>query len=203
LYTTRGEWDFAQTPKITMQGINSSSICDMMFEARFIPGEHITSEYKSLMKVPEDFGVTMQFHIQKSIESFKGFKRELPDDVRTELQSSKFCLADPNQAEDGCDTLIIHGIIGEDMINELEESTITKIGDKGLKVTRTLFGDIIHGKSHHIKFPYRVGGLELKEEQEFAANEEFCQYGIVPVFISGQNDIIDQKDYEYLQNICE
>jgi hypothetical protein len=201
LYSTRGEWNFYQTPKIVMQGINSQSVCDMMFEAKFVPGPHITHEYKTQLKIPDNFGVNMQFHVQKGIEVFKCYKRELPGDIRSELLANGFCMADPHQVEEGEDMLLIHGIIGEDSISGMDESIITKIGTVGMKTTRSLYGDLLHGKSHYIKFPYKKGYVDLKDEQDFIAHT-ICQYGITPVLVHGQDEKVAES-YEYLKSLCE
>jgi hypothetical protein len=197
---TRGEWDIGQTPKISMQGINASSICDLMLEAKFIPGNHITPEFLSNVGVPANFGIPMQFHIQRGVEVFKGYKRQLPEDVRKELAKSTFCLADPAQAEEGDDVLLIHGIIGEDMINEIDESVITKVGKVGMKVTRSLFGDLVHGRSHYISFPYNSGGVRMKDDQDFSA-DRICQFGIYESPLKSEGALLDEVSY--LRSICD
>jgi hypothetical protein len=177
-----------------MQGINASSVCDLMVEAKFEPGDHITQAFKNQLKIPVNFGINLKFHMQRGVEIYRCYKRELPEDMRQVLKTEDFCLADPQQAEEGCDTMFIHGIIGEDMINEMEESIITKVGSVGLKTTRSFFGDILHGKSHFIKFPYKSGKLELKEEQEFAT-DGICQCGVVPIYISDSSG--SGKEFRY------
>jgi hypothetical protein len=183
-----------------MQGINASSTCDLMVEAKFVPGDHINQGFKNTVNMPANFGPVLQFHIQRGISEFKGYKRELPEDIRKELVKPIYCLADPEQGDEGCETLLIHGIIGEDMINELEETSITKIGAVGMKTTRTYYGDVLHGKSHFIKFPYNKGKVDLSEEQDFAI-ERICQYGIYQCPIRKQEDL--RAELQYLKDICE
>jgi hypothetical protein len=200
LYMSRGDWDYCQTPKITMQGINAASICDLMVEAKFIPGDHVTSAFREKTKVPNDFSINLQFHVQKGVEIFKCYKRELPDAVRQKLLSDEFCLADPEQAQEGCDNLYIHGIIGEDVIHEMEETQITKVSEAGMRTTRTYFGDLLHGRSQFIRFPYKTGGLEMKEEQEFAIND-ICQNSIIPVYLNSSQEDKEEEELRYLQSM--
>jgi hypothetical protein len=110
-------------------------------------------------------------------------------------------MADPHQTEEGDDMLLIHGIIGEDSMNGMDETIITKVGTVGMKTTRSLYGDLLHGKSHYIKFPYKVGSLDLKDEQNFTTNK-ICQYGITQVLISGEEGV-PSESYEYLQSQYE
>jgi hypothetical protein len=178
-----------------MQGINASSVCDLMVEAQFVPGDHITQEFRKEAGIPVNFGTTMQFHVQRGVSSFKCYKRQLPDDVRRELLQPSFCLADPEQSAEGEELLLIHGIIGEDMINEMDESKISKVGAVGIKTTRTLFGDLVHGKSHFIQFPYEKGGLKMTEEQDFTLHRSiqsgFCQ----PIMIEEDNLVTSETNY--------
>jgi hypothetical protein len=142
----------------------------------------------------------MQFHIQRGVEVFKAYKRQLPEDIRKELAKPNFCLADPEQGDEGDEVMLIHGIMGEDMINEIEETTITKVGSVGMKTTRSFYGDLVHGKSHFVSFPYKKGGVDMKQEQDFAL-DNICQYGIYQCPLQKEKDLSDEL--EYLKDICE
>jgi hypothetical protein len=175
LFLTNGDWDFASTPTIRMHGINAVSYCDLMLTARFIPGPHITKEFKATMKLADNFGLSMDFFVQRDVKAYTCFKQQLPDDVLAQLAKPEFTLADPHQALPGDETLYVHGIIGEDQISKLEESMIRKVGSEGLKTTRTYFGDVIHGNSHFLSANLTEDNLQLRYKQ----NPTIYQYGII------------------------
>lgn len=200
LYMTRGEWDMGQTPKIILQGINAQSLCHMMARIKFCPGPHVSQSFRQKMNIRDDFGVYMNFHIQNEIEVFKTYKRNLPDDVGEAISRASLTLADPEQLAPGNDMLYIHGIIGEDQIHELDETIIQHVGNEGMKATRSKFGDILHGRSHYIKFPYGSNGLELKGGQDFAL-DNIAQYGILSEPLNDPDSSLLQRSY--LQGLCE
>ena len=81
-------------------------------EAMFIPGSHISKDFKTQMGMPVNFGAKLQFYIQNDVWVYKSYKRELPDEILTELRKPEYVLADPEQAMEGDDNLYVHGIIG-------------------------------------------------------------------------------------------
>jgi hypothetical protein len=178
LYLTRGDWDFGTTPFIRMHGINAVSTCDLMVETKFIPGTHINEEFLKSMGKSADFGITLQFFVQKDVTAYRCQKQELTPEIRTELAKPEYVLADPHQATEGHETLFIHGIIGEDQIGLLEEQNIRKLCDSGMKVTRTLFGDLLHGNSHFMEINKTVQGVEMKSKNGLCFNT-ICLYGLI------------------------
>jgi hypothetical protein len=165
LFLTNGDWDIGSTPSIRMHGINAVSVCDLMLEAMFMPGPHISSEFKKEMKMPENFGLKLKFFVQRDVKAYTCCKQELPEDALKQILTPEFTLADPHQATKGDETLYIHGIIGEDQISLFEESMIRKVGSAGLKTTRTYFGDMIHGNSHFLNANLTEGNLQMKVKQ--------------------------------------
>lgn len=200
LYISRGEWDIGQTPTITLHGINAPSICDLMVKAKFTPSNHLSKEFRTSVGITDNFSVPMKFHIQKGVEVFKTYKHALPEYIQALLKDPSISLADPEQNAPGDDVLYIHGIIGEDQINELEETSISKVGKEGMKVTRSYYGDILHGRSHFIYFPYETTGLELKGKQAFSC-DRICQYGMESVPLSSPDD--SEREVDFLRNLCE
>lgn len=178
LYLTKGNWDFGTTPFIRMHGINAVSTCDLMVETKFQPGKHITEEFLKSMGKEADFGITLQFFVQKDVTAYRCQKQELTQDVRQELAKQEYLLADPHQITEGHETLFIHGIIGEDQIGLLEEQNIRKLGDSGMKVTRTLFGDLLHGNSHFMEVHKTVREVEMKYRNGLCLNT-ICLYGLM------------------------
>jgi hypothetical protein len=151
LFLTKGSWDVGITPPIMMHGINSVSMCDMMLEVKFMPGCHITPQFKSIKNMTDEFGITLQFYVQRGVKAYTCNKQELPSDVLKELSDPKYMLADPYQAAPGDEKLCVHGIIGEDQISLLEECSTHRIGQAGLKLTDSHFGHILHGNSHFME----------------------------------------------------
>jgi hypothetical protein len=186
LFLTKGEWDVGITPKLYMHGINAVSVCDLMMEAMFIPGTHITKDFKTTMGMAHNFGIPLSFYVQRDVRVYKSYKRELPQDVIAELSKPEYTLADPEQGAEGDDTLYVHGIIGEDQISRFEEHNSRKIGSEGMKVTRTYFGDLLHGNSHFLEYPIKNGKVEMKEPESSQAVHVY-QLGLEPVPMPGTN----------------
>jgi len=202
LFLTKGDWDFGSTPIIRMHGINAVSICDLMLEAKFMPGPHISSDFKTTMGIQQDFGVTMQFFVQRDVKAYKCQKQELTGVVLKELAKPEFMLADPDQATEGEEVLYVHGIIGEDQISMLEESNIRKIGDAGLKATRTVFGDMIHGNSHFLSVNNKKGAVEMRQKHEFHY-DTICQYGLIAETSTATSQESLFENIDFLREISE
>lgn len=151
LFQTKGEWDVGITPPIMMHGINSVSMCDMMLEATCLPGFHIPQEFKSQKGIKEDFGIKLQFYVQRGVKAYTCNKQELPKSVIEEITNLGLVLADPQQITPGEEKLYVHGIIGEDQISLFEECGTKKVGNAGLKLTESHFGHILHGNSHFME----------------------------------------------------
>jgi hypothetical protein len=79
-----------------------------------------------------------------------------------------------------------------------------------MKVTRSLFGDILHGNSHFIDFPYKVGEVTMKGEQDFAYGPIY-PFGIIAdtnVDPESEDKAVAKmetlkKEIEYLKDTCE
>jgi hypothetical protein len=189
LFLTRGNWDFGTTPKMTMHGINGSSFTDLMVKATFIPGPHIPKNFKEAMGLATNFGITLDFFCQRDVRVYKDWKAELPTEIVDELVKPEYVLADPEQAASGAELLYVHGIIGEDQIDSLDETVIRRVGTSGMKVTRTKFGDLLHGKSHFIEYPFKKGKAGMREEWDCSIDNVVHQYGLEPVPLSSVMDI--------------
>jgi hypothetical protein len=206
LFLTRGNWDFGTTPKMTMHGINGSSHTDLMIEALFIPGPHIPKSYKEAMGLAVNFGVSLKFFCQRDVRVYKDWKAELPTELVDELKKPDYVLADPEQAVAGSELLYVHGIIGEDQIDSLDETVIRKVGTSGMKVTRTKFGDLLHGKSHFIDYPFKKGKAGMREEWDCQTVTTVLQYGLEPVPLNSvvetySSDPINDYSLDFLKEL--
>jgi hypothetical protein len=113
LFQTKGERGVGITLPIMMHGINSVSMSDMMLEATCLPGYHIPSDFKTSKGVKGDFGIKLQFYVQRGVEAYTCNKLELPSSVTDEVAKLGLVLADLQQVTPGEEKLYVHGIIGE------------------------------------------------------------------------------------------
>lgn len=173
LFKSKGVWDIGPSPTIGLTGINSSSSMDLICNFTFIPGAHITKDFRACMRQRPDFNVRFNMHIQYNVEVFKTKRRILPDFIIEPLSNTDYyCLADPAQIQKSEDPLYIHGIIGEHMIPLLDETHIIKITNNEISLTRGQFGDVIHGRSHFVIYPWQESELKIKEDGEIDAAEQ-------------------------------
>jgi hypothetical protein len=211
LFLTKGNWDFGTTPVIKMHGINAVSTCDLMVEAKFAPGPHIPESFLISMGKSADFNITLQFFVQKDVRAYRCPKQELTPEVRKELAKQSYTLADPNQNTEGDEILYVHGIIGEDQIGLLEEHNIRKLVDSGMKVTRTLFGDLLHGNSHFLDLIRPKGEFEMKQPAQAAACSEIqsascsevCLYGLIAEISTSEDKEDPLENIDFLRNITQ
>lgn len=204
LWQTKGEWDLGQAPNINLCGVNTEAplTCNLVCEAKLKPASHIKSSFRTLMKVDNEFEVKVKFLVQPQVKSYASYKYELPEDIRNELNKNEFHMADPEQKKPGESRIFIHGILGEDFIDEIGESKILRVGSSSMKVTRSKFGDLLHGKSHFIYYPYKDSELKLKQplSQDGLYSAISC-YGYEAVPVSKGE--VDLNTLRYYEEICQ
>lgn len=193
LYKTRGHWDVGTIPVVHLHGINSVSKCDLMCRAEVKPGNHLKSDFKKAVGIPENFSITVDFLIMRGVEVFDVIKRELPDDLKKQLANPKYHLADPEQITDGDSRLYIHGILGVKAITEMNRTGYEKITGTEMTLCRSNLGDLLFGASHFVEKRNGKNPIPMNDNDEWEQpinSKSICSANMIQ---GGLEEIAEEK----------